>query len=155
MKNSLSNLPQRVRRHTPTAFRSFSDMENEMERWIEQTRREWVNDYQGTDFVPACNLKENAKEYIIEFDIPGVRKENVKIEIENNRLTVSGERQQKNESKDVKEFFSENFYGSFMRSFQLSSAVDENKVDAHYEDGVLTIKVPKLQSSKAKEVKIH
>lgn len=167
MKNPLSTLPQKLRRRSASSslspfssfgsrspFRAIAELENEMDRWLSSSYA-WPEEIEGIDFAPSCTLKETDKEYIVEFDIPGVKKEDVKIEIENNRLTVSGERSEKKEEKDAKHFLSETSYGSFMRSFSLPTAVDENKIDAHYEAGVLTVKVPKTATSKAKEVKIQ
>ena len=158
MKNPLiSVFPRRLRRHMPSTLQTFREMENEMDRWFHQNSfaQDWPDEYEGFDFVPACNIKENEKEYVLEFDIPGIRKDDVKIKIENNRLMVSGARKEKKEEKDAKHFLSETYYGSFSRSFSLPAAVNEDKVDAHYEDGVLKVKVPKLEVSKAKEIKVQ
>ena len=154
MKNPLTILPQRLRARSLSPLRAMAEFENEMDRWM-QGSLGLPEDSEKFDFSPACNFKESSKDFIVQFDIPGVKKGDVKIEIENNRLTVSGDRSEKKEEKDAKHYLSETYYGSFMRSFNLPTAVDENKVDAHYEDGVLTITVPKLHTSKAKEVKIQ
>lgn len=135
MKNPLASiLPQRLVRRTPTSLQAFREMENEMERWFRQVPSafDWTNEYEGFDFSPTCNVRENNKEYILQFDIPGIKKDDVKIEIENNRLSVSGERKAKKEEKDEKYFLSESYYGTFIRSFTLPTAVNEGKVDAHY-----------------------
>lgn len=159
MKNPLTLFPQRLRTHTMGPFRALAELENEMDRWmsgsIGSSPMRWSEETEKSDFAPACNFKETNKDYIIQFDIPGVKKGDVKIEIENNRLMVSGERSDKKEEKDARHVLTETYYGTFMRSFNLPIAVDENKVDAHYEDGVLTITVPKLHSTKAKEIKIQ
>lgn len=154
MRNPLSLLSPRSSLRMPSLARTMAEMENEMDRWMQASGR-WPEEMESMAFSPTCNFKENDKEYIVQFDIPGVKKEEVKIEIQNNRLTVSGERKEKKEEKDAKHFLSEAYYGSFMRSFSLPAELDESKVDAHYEDGVLTIKVPKTAATKAKEVKIQ
>lgn len=166
MKSPTAVVPNRSRRQVtnPTrslspfgslsSFRALTELENEMDRWMQNSLP--ISDFAAAyDFAPACDLTETTKEFVIQFDIPGIKKDDVKIEIENNRLTVTGERSDKKEQEDAKSFLSETSYGSFMRSFALPTAVDENKVDAHYDSGVLTIKVPKLQTSKAKAVKIQ
>lgn len=135
-------------------LRAFADLENEMDRLMTSSFA-WPEEFEGVDFSPPCNIRETEKEFIVEFDIPGIKKEDVKIEIENNRLSVSGERSDKREEKDSRHFLSETSYGSFMRSFQLPSQVDENKVDARYSEGVLTVTVPKTATTKSKEVKIQ
>ena len=155
MKNPLATFPQRIRNRVPSAFSALADMENEMDRWMRQGPLDWTTEFKGFDFSPSCDIKESEKEFIVKFDIPGVKKDQVTIEIENNRLTVSGERREEKEEKDEKHFLSETYRGSFMRSFNLPTAVDEDKVDAKYQDGVLTIKVPKIEVSKSKKVKIQ
>lgn len=156
MRNPIATVfPQRHRRSVPGALQSFREMENEMDRWFRKAPLGWADEYQGYDFVPACNIDENSKEYIVKFDMPGIKKKDVSIELENNRLTVSGERKEKKEEKDVRHYLSESYYGTFMRAFNLSAAVDDEGVEAHYDDGVLTIRVPKMEASKSKAIKIH
>jgi HSP20 family protein len=154
MRNPLAILPQRLRRRMPSALRLMAEMEDEMDRLFQSTNGLAAADFEAAAFSPSCDLNETNSEFILSLDIPGIKKNDVKIEIANNRLTVSGERTEKKEEKDARSFVSESYFGSFMRSFDLPSDVNEDKVDAHYEDGVLTIKVPKLQIAKAKEIKV-
>ncbi|MCB0362042.1 MAG: Hsp20/alpha crystallin family protein [Bdellovibrionales bacterium] len=154
MKNPLSVLPERFRRRMPTTVRALAEMEHEMDRWLQNTSP-WSDDIMGCDFSPLCDFRDTGKNYIVQLDIPGAKKDEVKIEIEDNRLTVSGERSQRKESQEGRLLLSEASYGSFLRSFVLPSPVDEGKVDAHFEDGVLTIKIPKSETSKSKMIKIH
>lgn len=160
MKNPLTKIPHRNRirgfmpqRTSTNPFRSMTDLENEMDRWMNGSL--WPDELESSDFSPAVNFKENNNNYVIEFDIPGIKKEDVKIELENNRLTVSGERSDKKEEKDSRHLLAETFYGSFMRTFNLPNAVDENKVDARYESGVLTVTIPKSAATKSKEIKVQ
>lgn len=153
MRNPISILPRRVRSRALDPWRALAEMENEMERWFEGAGlREDLAPY---GFLPTCDLKETKKEFILTLDIPGVKKEDVKIEFENGRLSVSGERKEEKEVKDERRHLSEAYYGSFQRSFTLPGKIDENKVDAHYENGVLTVKIPRLETSKAKAIEIH
>lgn len=154
MKNPLAIIPQRLRTRSLSPFRALAELEHEMDRLMLGSFA-WPQETEKSDFSPSCNFKETNKDYIIQFDIPGVKKGDVKIEIEGNRLMVSGERNEIKEENDIRHFLTETYYGSFMRTFNLPTAVDENKVDAHYEDGVLTITVPKAHSSKAKEIKVQ
>ncbi len=154
MKSNLPAVPFRYRQRMPNVLKAMSEMENEMERWM-QSAGAWPEEMQGFDFSPSCNLKETTKDFVVEFEVPGIKKEEIKIEIENRRLTVSGERKKQKEEKDEKHFLSESFYGSFMRSFNLPAPVDENRIEASCQEGILTIKLPKSQQTKAKEVKVH
>jgi len=155
MRNPITAFQQRYfRRAMPSAWRALSDLESEMGRMLQRTNP-WPEEYPEFDFAPSCDLKETNKEYVVQFDIPGVKKEEVKIEIEDNRLTISGERKANKEEKDAKHYLSESFYGSFMRTFSLPGSVDEGKVDAHYEDGVLTVRIPKTSATKARAIEIQ
>lgn len=151
MKNPLTTFRRRI----PGSFQSLRDMENEMERLFRQSPFDWGSEFDEMGFAPACTIKENKKEFLYKLDIPGIKKDDVKIEFENNRLTISGERKEEKEEKDARHYLSETYYGSFVRSFNVPGSIDEDKIDAHYEDGVLTVKVPKLEATKAKEVKVH
>ncbi len=146
------------RQSLPSLFRSFNDWDNEMGRWMQRATNWPSTDFeQELDFSPSCNLEETPTEFIATMDIPGVQKDDVKIEVEKNRLTVSGERKSRREAKgdEAKAHLSETYYGSFMRSFTLPAAIDEAQVDAEYGDGVLTIRMPKTQKSKTTEVRVR
>ena len=107
------------------------------------------------DFNPSCELTEDPTGYSLKFDVPGVKKEDVKIELTQNVLTVSAERKQEKATDTKKQHYSEISYGSYRRSFSLPSEVDEKKVDAKFENGVLTVKLPKSETSKAKQISIQ
>lgn len=154
MKNPLAILPQRSRLGISNIARAMAEMEHEMDRMIKSSLRTPAG-VESIGFAPICNIKENDKEYIVQFDIPGVKKDEIKIQLADNRITVSGERKEQKEEKDVRHFLSETYYGSFMRSFDLPREADESKVDALCEDGVLTIKIKKNVALKSKEIKIH
>lgn len=155
MKNPLSNVfPHKPNQTVPSALQAMRNWEEEMQNWFRKGALNWPIEYEGIDFSPACHISETAKEYRLEFDLPGIKKEDVRIELEDNRLTVSGRRKGHKEEKDERHFLNETYEGSFMRTFNLPTYVDDDKVDAHFEDGVLTVKVMKSTSSKAKTIKI-
>ncbi|GIL17704.1 MAG: hypothetical protein BroJett040_14550 [Oligoflexia bacterium] len=132
---------------------TLARMESDINDWFEAS--DWTAKYGTADFTPVCTLTESDREFVAYFDIPGVSKDDLKIEIEGNRLSVSGERKELKVPSQDKQHISESCYGSFYRSFSLPSAVDESKADAHYEDGVLTIQIPKFGTTKVKEIKVH
>ena len=117
------------------------DLHSDMERWF--------------DLSPNAEMTEKEDQIFLRIDIPGVKKDQVKIEVEDNHITVSGERSSKKEEKKEKSYFSESRYGSFLRTFALPTSIDENKVKAKYEDGVLEITIPKNGSAKSKTVAIQ
>ena len=107
------------------------------------------------EFQPQSKLTEDKDNYYVEVDLPGLKKEEVKIEMEENILRIQGERKEKRKSETSKQHYSEMFYGSFIREFTLPSSVEKENIKARYEDGVLSITVPKSSKSKAQQVIIE
>jgi HSP20 family protein len=105
-------------------------------------------------FVPAVNTREDDHAYTIEIDLPGVKKEDIKVNIdpEKRTLTISGERKFKEEVKKEDYYKIESSYGKFMRTFALPENVDLDQIDAKTEEGVLHIVLPKVKKEE-KEVK--
>jgi len=105
------------------------------------------------DFSPTINTREGEFAYHIELDLPGIKKEDINIQIEDNVLVVSGERKIKKEIKEENYYKIESNFGSFSRSFSLPEEVDIENIHAESEDGVLEVVVPKLESAKVDKVK--
>jgi HSP20 family protein len=105
-------------------------------------------------WTPAVDIAEHDDEYVVKVELPGVNKEDVKITIESNSLTIRGEKKQEKETK--KENFQrvERSYGSFQRSFTLPTTVKSDKIDAVYKDGVLQIALPKAEEAKPKQIEV-
>lgn len=104
-------------------------------------------------FIPACELNETKTHYNFKFDIPGIPKDQIKIELHENQLTVSGERKQESSDKS-NGYQSEISYGSFLRSFTFPVKVDNERVEANFMDGVLKISIPKAEPNKIRQVQI-
>jgi HSP20 family protein len=106
------------------------------------------------------SLKESKEAYNLDIEMPGMEKSDIQIEVKGNQVMVSGEKKQSKESKDtekdgtVRTIRSENYYGKMSRSYVLPSKVDEEHIDARYENGVLHITLPKLNVPKAKKIEI-
>ncbi len=102
-------------------------------------------------FSPSVDVEESDEMYLISADLPGLKKDNVKIEVSGNNLNISGER-----SKEVKsEGYYERAHGRFFRSFTLPENVDAKKVEAIFEDGVLRLVLPKVEVQPKQEIKIQ
>ena len=106
-------------------------------------------------WTPAVDLYEKDDHYMIKAELPGVNKDNIKIDLKDRLLTLSGERTHNNEVKEENYYRRERSYGKFQRAFTLPADVDSDKIKAEYKDGVLQIKVPKPEEKKAKQVTIH
>jgi HSP20 family protein len=105
------------------------------------------------DFSPAINTREGEYAYHIEVDLPGMKKDDINIQVEDNTLVISGERKMKEEMKEENYYKVESSFGSFSRSFSLPEEADIENIHAESTDGVLEVVVPKLQSAKVDKVK--
>lgn len=96
-------------------------------------------------FTPRTDIVENAKSFDVHVSLPGLKKEDVNIEIDGDMLIISGERKLRNENKDDKFHMVESFYGKFSRSFHFPENVDRNAIEASLTDGILTLSIPKTE----------
>ena len=105
-------------------------------------------------WLPAVDIYENDDEFVATADLPGLKKDDIDVSIEDNVLTVSGERKfEKNEDKGAFRRV-ERSYGTFRRSFTLPRGVDAGKVKASFEDGVLTLNLPKTEVAKSRKISV-
>ncbi len=102
--------------------------------------------------LPAVNIRENAENFAVEMAAPGMKKDDFKIELDGNMLTISSEKREEYEEKEGEKYTKREFsYQSFQRSFQLpKDVVDEEHIQAKYEDGVLHLIIPKKEEAKQK-----
>jgi HSP20 family protein len=108
------------------------------------------------NFNPNCEVNEDKNAYYLKVDLPGVPKENIKIDLHENRLTISGERKVEKaaEDKDSKTHFSEIFYGNFSRSMTFPMAVDAEKTEAKYDAGVLNLTITKKTTANSRQITV-
>jgi HSP20 family protein len=123
----------------------MDDMLNRFPAWAGRWPRLPGTFETSKEWVPSVDISETDAEYLIRASLPGVKKEDAKVLVEDGMLTLSGERQQQEEQKDEKFHKVEGFYGSFSRSFALPEAIDEKAIRADSKDGVLTVHVPKIK----------
>jgi len=109
------------------------------------------------DWAPRVDISETDKEFQIKAEIPDVKKDDVKVTLENGVLTIRGERKQEKEESGKKFHRIERHYGSFIRSFTLPDNIDETKIQASFKDGMLNLQIPKTKEAKQKgiEVKVN
>jgi HSP20 family protein len=108
----------------------------------------------ATEWAPSVDIAEDDKEYLIKAELPELKKEEVKVRVENGMLTLSGERKFEKEEKGKKYHRLERSYGSFLRSFNLPDDADGTKVSADFKDGVLNVHLPKNPSAKPKSIEV-
>lgn len=98
--------------------------------------------------VPAVNITEQKDDYVVSLAAPGLKKDDFKIEVDGNMLTISSEKEESKEEKDKRFTRKEYNYSSFSRSFTLPDEINKEKIDARYEDGVLKISLPRKEEAK-------
>ena len=106
------------------------------------------------DWSPQVDITEDDKEYLIKADLPEMKKDEIKVNVENGVLSVSGERKTEKEEKNKKFHRIERSYGSFMRSFTLPEDADGTKVAAEFKEGVLKVHLPKSPVAKPKAIEV-
>jgi HSP20 family protein len=141
-------------------FREIGDLENRLEKYFGKSLAPGNGGKETmsvAEWAPVVDITEDAKEYLVKAELPEIKKEDVKVSVENGELSISGERKFEKEEKGKKYHRIERSYGSFLRSFTLPETTDATKVNAEFKDGVLTIHLPKNEKAtpKAVEVKVQ
>ena len=137
-------------------LREFSTLQNEMNRLFNTvfdapspgnggTMRRWM---------PAMDLVESGDHFVLRADLPGLSEEDVKIELEDTTLTISGERPAEHESKDEGYYRLERAFGAFSRTLQLPKGIDAEAVSARFVRGVLEVRIPKPEQRKPRRIEI-
>lgn len=104
------------------------------------------------DFSPALDVEEKEGVYLVTMDVPGIKKDDIQINLSERTLTISGERTRENRGQG---HYYERSYGRFARSLTLPENVQEDAIEAHYEDGILKLVLPKAEETKAKTIKVQ
>lgn len=145
-------------RWNPQRETSLTDPFRAMDELFSELWRGWPSFFDSETrrplLRPAMDVVENDREIAIRIDLPGIKPEDVKVEMEDNVLTVSGEVGDTIEKEGDRYHYRERSYGSFQRSLRLPSTVDTDKVDASFENGVLNIVLPKLPQAQPKQISI-
>jgi HSP20 family protein len=138
-------------------IRELGNFENRLERLFGLTfplRNGEKEAMTVAQWTPLVDISEDANEYLVKAELPELKKEDVKVSVENGELTISGERKIEKEEKGKKFHRIERSYGSFLRSFTLPEAVSGDKVSAEFKDGLLTVHLPKDEKAKPKTVEV-
>ena len=135
-------------------FRSTSGLESQVGRIFNELfdRSQESN---LTSWAPAVDIFENEHELVVKADLPDVKPEELDIRVENNILTIRGERKFEKKVDEKNYLRVERAYGSFARSFALANTVNSEAIKADYKDGVLTLTIPKREEAKPKQIKVN
>lgn len=140
-----------------TPLRSVMSFRDEMDRLLDDFYGRMAPSgemYEG-DWFPPMDLSENDGEVIACLEIPGLAKDDIKVSVQNDVLTISGEKKQEQTEEKENVHKVERTYGMFKRVLKLPAEVDSAKVKASYKDGVLKVKLPKVEAKKPKEIPIQ
>jgi len=138
-------------------FRELEEVSNRLNRIFGQSlarSESGQNMLAVADWAPSVDISETDSEYLIKGEIPGVKKEDVKVTIQDGMLTIQGERKQEKEEKGKKFHRIERSYGSFVRSFRVPDDADENSVKAEFKDGMLNVTLAKSAKAKPKAIEV-
>src|SRR5436305_7921728 len=138
-------------------FREFATLQDRMNRLFRESYNDAGQDESLTTsrFAPAVDVYEDEHQVTLKIEVPGIDEKDIDVRVENNTLTVQGERKIEKEEKEENYRRVERQYGSFTRSFTLPSSVDPVQVTAHYDQGVLKINLAKKAEAKPKQIKVN
>ncbi len=140
------------RRDVWDSFGSLAEIQNEVNRVL-QTSLRYPTGFDAA-FRPAIDLVVDKDNVIVTADLPGLTKDNVTVTLQDNQLTIKGEKKQDAERTEAENFLSERVHGSFERTFELPVAVDAKKIEARFKDGVLHVTLPKAEDAKPKQIEV-
>ncbi len=143
-------------------WRPFDDLmslQEEVSRFFDEFFGErlpvWRSEEAPSAWIPRVDISETDEEILVRADVPGMEKDDIKITLSDNVLTISGEKKVERDEKRENFHRVERVFGSFKRSFYIPTNVDPNKITASYKNGVLTIRLPKKEEAKPKEIPVQ
>ena len=138
-------------------FRELEDVSDRLNRMFARPATHTSNGKETmivADWTPSVDIAETQGEYLIKAEIPDVKKEDVKVTVEDGVLTIQGQRKQEKEEKGIKYHRIERSYGSFARTFSLPDVIEADKVKAEFKDGILNLYLPKSEKAKPKAIEV-
>jgi len=141
-----------TRRRRPLWMTSFGQ-EPMGDVWFDRPSDTWPR-WEGQEFVPDINIYDKDDKYYMVAELPGIKRDDISIDIDNNVVTLTGKKKAEKEGEGADYYWKEASYGSFSRSFRLPSKVEEDKVEAKFVDGVLTLELPHKESPKRRKIEI-
>jgi len=136
----------------PAARNPFRELEDRMNRLFGAVAAD--PEWNVGAWSPAVDIREDAEKYVVSADLPGLKKEDISISVMDDVLTLKGERKHEAENKGEGFHRIERAYGTFQRNFRIPGGVDANRVEASFEQGVLTISLPKPETAKPKTIEV-
>jgi HSP20 family protein len=135
-------------------FRGLSTLQDQFNRLFNESFRNQPEESALTTWAPAVDIYETPNELVVKADLPDVNEKDIDVRVENNLLTIRGERKFEKSVSEENFLRVERTYGAFSRSFSLPNTVNAEKIGAEYKNGVLTVTLPKREESKPRQVKV-
>jgi HSP20 family protein len=135
-------------------FRGFSTLQDQFNRLSNESFRNHPEESALTTWAPSVDIYETPNELVVKADLPDVNEQDIDVRVENNLLTIRGERKFEKSVSEENYLRVERTYGSFSRSFSLPNTVNPEAIGAEYKNGVLTVTLPKREESKPRQVKV-
>jgi HSP20 family protein len=136
-------------------FRGTSSLQHHLDRLFNESAERNSEEASLTTWAPSVDIYETEHELVVKADIPDIKPEELDIRVENNILTIRGERKFDKQVSENNYLRVERAYGTFARSFSLASTVNTEAIKADYNNGVLTLRVPKREEAKPKQIKVN
>ena len=136
-------------------FRELSGLRKEMDSlWERFFSDSPLERFASQRWLPSVDINETKGKIIVKVELPGLEGKDISVSLTDTLLTIKGEKKQESEEKDAARHVVERYYGAFERSFRLPAEINDKKVEAAFDKGVLTVTLPKLATSKKKEIEI-
>src|SRR5271166_1644273 len=155
VKSSMEVFPMRTNLSRFEPFRGGTTLQDQMNRLLNEALERTSDEANLTTWAPAVDIYETEHELVVKADIPEIKPEELDIRVENNILTIRGERKFEKEVSENNYLRVERSYGSFSRSFSLANTVNAEAIKADYKNGVLTLSIPKREEAKPKQIKVN
>ncbi|HYA64462.1 MAG TPA: Hsp20/alpha crystallin family protein [Candidatus Sulfotelmatobacter sp.] len=136
-------------------FRGVTFLQEQINRLFNEAFDRSTDEGSLTTWAPAIDIYETEQELVVKADLPDVKPEDLDIRVENNILTIRGDRKFEKKVNENNYLRVERSYGSFSRSFSLANSVNTEAIKADYKDGVLTLSIPKREEAKPKQIKVQ
>src|SRR3984893_2168281 len=136
-------------------FRGTSNLQDQLNRLFNDAFERTRQESNLTAWAPAVDIYENEQELVVKADLPDIDPKDLDIRVENNILSIRGERKFEKKVNEENYLRVERAYGSFSRSFSLANTVNPDGIKADYQNGVLTLNVPKREETKPKQIKVN
>jgi HSP20 family protein len=135
-------------------FRGLANLQDQFNRIFNESVRNYTDESAAAAWAPAVDIYENPNELVVKADLPDISEKDIDVRVENNLLTIRGERKLDKSVSEDNYLRVERTYGSFSRSFSLPNTVNPEAIAAEYQNGVLTVTLPKREESKPRQVKV-